>query len=378
LSKKNTVKPKVKKLPAAVKTTRKVKSKAVAAPTTPAVKSTKAVNSKKKASTFRYKNYKFKNFYESETQLTAITHTSDPDKILEAYARLISVYASNHIRDGVEMDDLISEGRRGVCEAIKEFNDPNRRRPSYNFHQACLYKIRSSIFQYCLRNASLIKTPYYVQRGCMHVAQLFKLMSNSATASALIKNKADITEQDILDFIYDEKERLPLKSLAFIKRNITKKVSKQEFDQILSGILNHELGSRHSYIKNNLTDIAKCLHIKEKLWYTASCNNMDYKRVIDLILIARQSKVELNPNLQLTPTDKIENVVFRNQLAAEGERLCGKQPFEIFVKNKVMDKSYDDLALDYSLKKTEVVEIIKQCKTILQNCELFKELNFTK
>lgn len=376
MSKKTTGSKKPKNLPKQKKTgqTNNLKKKSSSSKVKEPNKTT-TKGSKKKTSTLRYKNYKFKNFYASETQLDAITHTTDPNRILEAYSRLISVYASNHIRDGVELDDLISEGKRGVCEAIKEFNDPTRKRPSYNFNQACLYKIRSCIFQYCLRNASLIKTPYYIQRGQMHCGQLFKLMSNNTVASALIKKKGDIGEQDIIDFIYDEKERLPLKSLSFIKRNITKKVSKQEFDQILSGILNHELGSRHSYIKNNLTDVGKCLHIKEKLWYTATCNNMDYSRVIDLILIARQSKVELNPNLYTAPIEKIENIVFRGQLAAEGERLCGKQRFDIFIKNKVMDKNYDDIAKEYGLKKSEVVDIIKQCKNILQNAQFFKELH---
>lgn len=321
------------------------------------------------------KKYTFKHFYESETQLRHITHMSDPEEILKAYNRLIWVHAANHIREGVELEDLLSEGQRGICEAIKEFNDPTRKKPNYNFHQACLYKIRSSIFQYCLRNASLIKTPYYIQRGCMHLGQIFKLMSSQPVAEALLNKKGPATEQDIIDFIYNEKERLPLKPLKFIKAQITKDPKyKAEFKQILNGILHHETGSRHSYVKNNLTDVGKVLHIKEKLFYSSNSNNMNYKRVIELILSARQSKIELNINTYSPQYNDLEATIGNKQLIDYGEKVCGKLEFTIFINNKVLDKSYDELAKEYSLKKLEILTIIRECTDKLRKDKVFQDI----
>lgn len=319
--------------------------------------------------------YEFKHFYESETQLRGITHTSPPEEIVQAYSRLIWVHASNHVREGVEVEDLVAEGQRGICEAIKEFNDPKRKRPTYNFHQACLYKIRSSIFQYCLRNATQIKTPYYIQRGCMHVGQIFKLMmANQNTAETVLKRKGPASEQDIIDFLYDEKERLPVKPKKFIEEQITKPKNTPEFKQIYSGIMNHELGSRHSYVKNNLTDVGKILHIKEKLWYTATSNNMNYARVISLILSARQSKTELNPSTYSPHGNDMDSTIVRREMLEHGNRLCGEKNFEIFVQNKLYDKTYDELSKIYKLKKPVIIDIIKECIKSLRKDEQFIEM----
>lgn len=319
------------------------------------------------------KNYKFKNYFSSETQLKDITHKSDPAKILEAYQRLIFVYANNHVREDVELEDLIAEGQKGICEAIKEANDPNRKAKNYNFNQSCLYKLRTAVYQYCLRNASQIKTPYYIQRGCMHVAQIFKLMTNQSTAEAVLGRTGPATEEEIVDFLYKEDERLPLKPLSFIKAQIIKEESRPEFKQILSGILKHELGSRHGYIKKNLTDVGKILHIKEKIWYTSSTNNMDYARVIDLILSARHSKTELNLAIYSPQYSDVEETAVRNELIERGRNLCGKEYFDIFLENKIMDKSYEEISKKYKIKKSTIVDVVKYCIKILKNDEEFVE-----
>ena len=322
------------------------------------------------------KDYKFRNYFESETQLKDITHKTDPEEIIKAYSRLISVIANNHVREGVELEDLVGEGLAGIVEAIDEY--PRKKKRRYNFQQFCLYKLRQRIFQYCLRSANQIKTPYYIQRGCMHVGQIFKLMANQSVAEKILGKKGSANEQEIIDFLYNDKERLPLKKMQFIRDQIKKDPKSPEFKQILSGVLNHELGSRHSYVKNNLTDVGKILHIKEKLWYTASSNNMDYTRVISLILSARQSKVEFTPNLHSTAFNSGDAELSRKQLLEQGVKVCGEKNFTIFVQNKMYDKNYDELSELYKIRKTEVIDIVKKCIKALRKdpiyMEMFKEL----
>lgn len=319
-------------------------------------------------------NYKFVNYFSSENQLKSVNHKSDPELILKAFNRLVWVYASNHVREGVEIEDLVAEGQKGICKAIQEYNDADRQKPNYNFHQACLYNIRSNIFQYCLRNTTLIKTPYYIQRGCLHFSQIYKLMCEQTTAEKLLKRPGPATEQEIIDFLYDEQERLPLKSMKFIKAQITKKKSKEEFEQILSGILNHELGSRHSYVKNNLTDVGKVLHLKQKLYFTSQSTSKSYKRMIDLILSVKQTKVDLTSLSGSSNPANVEDSVIKNQLITRGKELCGEFNFNVFLQNKLFNKNYQELAEEFNLEKSELVSIIKQCLKLLQDDLLFKEL----
>lgn len=318
--------------------------------------------------------YKFKNFYKSETKINKIDYDSDPEEILDAFSRLIQVFANNHSRESVEVEDLISEGQRGVLEAIEKFSDPaTRAKMNYNFKTLCLYKIRTNIFQYCLRNANQIKTPYYIQRGCMHVSQIFKLMSIQSVAEVILGRPGPATEAEIIDFLYDEHERLPLKSLKFIKAQITKKTPKKEFDLVLSGVLNHERGSRHSYVKNNLTDVGKVLHIKNKIYHTHTLSIKNYQRIIDLILMARRQKVELSPILPEKESTSGSKLT-REKIMIRGREICGDRYFEIFLRNKVGDLSYEELSKKYKIKKSEITKIIKYCTKLLQDDPFFQGL----
>lgn len=338
------------------------------------VKNKASLEKRRQKYTSKQDDYKFENFYASETQLKDIDENSPPELVIEAFSRLIHVHANNHVREGVEIEDLIAEAKSGLVEVIFEAKEDKRKKKkkkTYNFHQACLYRIRQKIFQYCLRNANQIKTPYYIQRGCMHVGQIFKLLANQSTAEKVLGRKGPPTEHEIIAFLYDENERLPLKPMKFIKAQIKKDSSKKEFNQILSGILNHELGSRHSYIKNNLTDVGKVLHIKEKLWYTSSSNNMNYARVIALILSARQTKVELTPTTYAPQYTGMDRHVLQGEIMNLGRKVCGEKEFTIFIQNKVYDKTYDEIAKLYTMKKPVVVDIIKECIKRLRKDENF-------
>lgn len=318
--------------------------------------------------------YPFKNYFVSEKKLSSITHDDAPEEIIEAFGRVIYMYASQHVREGVELEDLIGEARTGVLQAIDYYNDSSKPRKKYSFVQYCLYKIREAVTRYCLRNASMIKTPYYLQRGCMHVGQIFKLMQNQSVAESVLNRPGPASEQEIIDFIYNENERLPLKPKNFIKAHINQKLSKKEKEQVLQGVMNHELGSRHSYVKKNLSDTAKVLHIKEKMVFTAHSNAMSYTRVVDLILSARQQKTELTPLYSKEDQFNINKNLSARELISHGRLVCGEPAFDIFFKNKVEDKSYDELAVLYKKKKQEVVDCIKQCQKVLQKDKLFLEV----
>lgn len=333
---------------------------------------TKTVRDKSKKLSKNSK-YTYKNFFKSEKQLDTITHETDPTVVLTAYQRLIYVYASNHVREGVELEDLMAEAQAGICEAIEDYNNPNTPKRRYTFNQACLYKIREAVYQYCLRNASQIKTPYYIQRGCMHVGQIFKLMQNQKVAEAILKRPGPADEQEIIQFIYNEKERLPLKPKKFIKEQINKKVNKEEFEQIYSGIVSHQLGSKHSYVKNNLTDIGKILHIKEKIWYSADSNNMKYSRVIDLVLAARQSQISLDPTMYGYGGERTEKKVFTREIFDYGKKICGEKEFSILISNKCYDMNYEEISKKFSIKKNTVTDVIKGCIRILRKDPLFQD-----
>jgi len=345
------------------KSTTKTKSKTK--PTKKVTKSTKKTD------------YKFVNYFQSEPQLDEITHKSDPEDILNAYERIIWVTAKKHYKMGrtsTELEDLIAQGQLGVCEAIKRYKNPNTR-PRYKFHMLCLYNIRDYIFKYCIRNVNQLKTPVYIQRELMHVAQIFQLMNNQTVAEAILKREGPSTESEIIAFIYDEDERLPLKSKTFIKKQINKKVNKKEFEQIYNGIISHELGSRHSYVKNNLSDVGKILHIKEKIWYTFKSNNMKYERGIKLILSAKQSQDSLDAAIHSPiPKEVIEQNVAQKQLIDHGSKICGKLNFRILFENKCMDMNYAEISKTHNIKKNMVTDIIKKSIKLLQKDPVFQEM----
>ena len=326
-----------------------------------------------------HKEYEFKNYFESEPQLDTITKDSEVEEILAAYQRIVFVHAKRHLPPanrpgGMELEDLISQGNLGLCDAIDQYRNPDRKTPKYSFHMACLYKIRDNIYNYCIGNANQLGTPRYIQRGLMHVAQIFQLMQNQLVAEQILKRPGPATTQEIVEFIYDEDERLPLKSKTFIKRQINRKVSKKEFEQIYTGVMVHKRGSQHSYVKNNLSDVGKILHIKEKIWYTFKSNNMKYKRGIELILSARRSQTPLEDSYH-APVKKetVESKVAQRELYGRGVELCGEQEFKIVFDNICLGLAYDEIAEKHNLTKANVTDIIKKSLRALRQDEVFIE-----
>lgn len=323
--------------------------------------------------------YKFKNYFESEPQLDTVDQDSEVADILAAYQRIIFVHAKRHLPPanrpgGMELDDLIAQGNLGLCDAIDQYRNPERKTPKYSFHMACLYKIRDHIYKYCIGNANQLGTPAYIQRGLMHVAQIFQLMQNQTVAEQILKRPGPASTQEIVEFIYDEDERLPLKSKTFIKKQINRAVSKKEFEQIYTGVMVHKRGSQHSYVKNNLSDVGKILHIKEKIWYTFKSNNMKYKRGIELILSARRSQTPLEDSLH-APIRKetVESKVAQRELYMRGVELCGEQEFRIVFDNICLGLSYEEIAQKHKMTKPFVTDTVKKCLRALRQDEVFIE-----
>lgn len=323
--------------------------------------------------------YKFKNYFESEPQLDTVNQDSPIEHILAAYQRVVFVQAKRHLPPvnrpgGMELEDLIAQGNLGLCDAVDQYSNPDRKTPKYSFHMACLYKIREHIYTYCIGNANQLGTPRYIQRGLMHVAQIFQLMQNQTVAEQILKRPGPASTQEIVEFLYDDDERLPLKSKTFIKKQINRQVSKKEFEQIYSGVTTHKRGSQHSYVKNNLSDVGKILHIKEKIWYTFKSNNMKYKRGIELILSARRSQTPLEDSLH-APIKKetVESKVAQRELYARGVELCGENEFKIVFDNICLGLSYEEIGNKHGMSKSAVTDIVKKSLRALRQDEVFIE-----
>ena len=307
------------------------------------------------------------------------------EEIIEGYARLIYIHSLKHVREGVEIEDLISEGKRGIIEAYQLYTNPRpeQKIPNYNFHQSCLYKLRSNIFYYCLNNASPLKTPVYIQRGCMHVGQIFKILSNQHAAEELFGREGSASEQEIIDFIYDQTNRLPTLveldngesrySLKEIKAMIVRTEDDKYFEQILDGVLHHRNGSRHSFVKNNLNDKGKVLHIKNKLYFCALQNQMKYKSVIDYILSARVLVHDIDSGVQRPSKLNLDREVTKRRIIEKGVDLVGEYNFTIFMDSVMYDLTYGKIAEKYGIKKSKVSDIINHCMSILRNDKVFQQ-----
>lgn len=315
-----------------------------------------------------------------------------PDKsleeIIDSYRRLIYDRAKKHLREGVELEDLVSEGIQGVIEAYNHYKDPNRKIPSYTFHQACLYKLQK-IFYYCLQNASPLKTPVYVRRGCMHVGQIFKILRDQNVAEELFERPGPATENEIIDFIYDPSQRMPTLdeinkgeseyTIEDIKGFINKPENDQYFDQILDGVLHHRNGNRHGFVKGSLTNKGKLLHIKNKLYFSACQNQMKYERVIELILSARVIMLGLESGMEKPSESDLDVEITKRRVISRGKELVGDLHLNMFVDSVLNGLTYGDISKKYGIPKTEISEIIGNTLNILKNDEIFiqlyKELN---
>jgi hypothetical protein len=101
---------------------------------------------------------------------------------------------------------------------------------------------------------------------------------------------------------------------------------------------------------------------------------MKYPRVIELILMARQSQTDLDPALYGYGSDKIEKKVLTKELFAYGKKVCGDRNFTIFLENKCYDRTYEELANKYKVRKSAITDIVKTCIKILRKDPLMQEV----
>lgn len=314
--------------------------------------------------------YTFDNYYESEPQIDQISHTDSKEAILKAFENINQTYARKHTRPGIEYEDLYLEAQLGILEVVEYWRLGGTKK--YPFKQHCLYKIRETTYQYCLRNIVKTKTPYYIQRGCKHVSQILKILKNAPTAKVLIGSE-DPTDWEIEQFLYDENERLPLKSQEFIIEQINPNLTEAQFEQVYLNIVEHKRGSAHSFVKKNLTDVGKVLHIKEKIWYNATSNNMPFKRVISLILKAQKAKPSYDSVFCGEIDHSPEQLIIFNKVIERGREICGEREFNIFVSSKFLKKTYKEISEEFSIPKNDISEIIHYCLKILKNDSIMQQ-----
>jgi hypothetical protein len=355
-------------------TKKKVSTKSTTSNTKPVKK-----KKRKKTEPEEETQFEFRNYFESEPQLDTIDENSPTEEILAAYQRVILVQAKKHMpKDDrtrhIELEDLIAQGKLGVFDAIDRFKNPNRKNPRHGvFQMECNYKIREHIYAHTLGSSSLLSIPKYIQRGLQHVAQIFNLMQNHTVAEEILKRPGPATDQEIVDFIYNEDERLPLKSKTFIRKQISKKVSKEEFEQIYMGVTTHRRGSQHSFVKNNLSNVGKVLHIKEKIWYTFKSNSTKYSRGVELILSAQRKQIVLEDENIHThiSIDGVESSLVQQELYDRGVELCGEDDFKLVFDSICLGLTYEELSEKYGRKRSEVIESVKLNLKLLRQDEIF-------
>lgn len=316
------------------------------------------------------KEYTFDNYYKSEPQIDEVSYTDDLEIILKAFDNICQTHARKHTAPGVDYEDLYCEARLGVVEVVDFWMSGKKKK--YPFKQHCLYKIREVTYQYCLNNRTEISTPFYIQRGCQHVAQILKILKNAPTSLELIGSE-NPSESEIETFLLDENERLPLKSDEFIRNQINPNLTPAQFIQVYENVTQHKRGSGHSFAKKNLTDVGKVLHLKQKIWYNATSNNMKFSRVIGLILSAQDSKTSCDAGFYGTDTRGPDKELVMLKVLERGSEICGKECFDIFTASKFSRKKYEDIENETGKSKKEISFIVRDCLKKLQQDPLLKQ-----
>jgi predicted DNA-binding protein YlxM (UPF0122 family) len=213
---------------------------------------------------------------------------------------------------------------------------------------------------------------------------MFKFLGNQNTAEDLFGRPGPATEQEIIDFIYDEEDRFPTMdevedgtskyTVEEIKEMIVRDETDDYFDQILDGVLHHRNGNRHPFVKTNLSDKGKVLHIKNKLYFCAQQNQMKYRRVIDLILSARVLVHDIDDSFQKASDYDADKELARKTVLDKGKELVGEEQFNIFIDRVLYDMNYGKIAEKYGIKKSKVSDIINDCLAKLRNSEVLQEL----
>jgi RNA polymerase sigma factor (sigma-70 family) len=98
--------------------------------------------------------------------------SSDEEKALKKYIKLILVIARKYVRQNVEYEDLIMVGVIGLVEAVRNF-DPER---STNFNAYAITRIKGRMYEYCISNTTSISVPTHVGKTKAYAERMTKLL----------------------------------------------------------------------------------------------------------------------------------------------------------------------------------------------------------
>ena len=98
--------------------------------------------------------------------------TSEEEKALKQYIKLILVIARKYVRHNVEYEDLIISGVIGLVEAVRGF-DITR---STNFNAYAITRIKGRMYEFCISNMTSITVPTHVGKTKVYAERMTKLL----------------------------------------------------------------------------------------------------------------------------------------------------------------------------------------------------------
>lgn len=96
--------------------------------------------------------------HEEAVLIRAIQESDDPRslaRLLAAHARMVVAVAARHVRRGIALDDLISEGNLGLVEAARRFDETR----AVRFSTFAAWWIRARIGRFAMQNRRIVAAP---------------------------------------------------------------------------------------------------------------------------------------------------------------------------------------------------------------------------
>jgi len=104
--------------------------------------------------------------------VNGMSASTDEEKALKKYIKLILVIARKYVRQSVEYEDLIMHGVIGLIEAVRNF-DPTR---STNFNAYAITRIKGRMYEYCISNMTSITVPTHVGKTKVYAERMTRLL----------------------------------------------------------------------------------------------------------------------------------------------------------------------------------------------------------
>lgn len=98
--------------------------------------------------------------------------TSEEEKALKQYIRLVLKIAQKYVRNNVEYEDLIMAGATGLVEAVRHF-DVTR---STNFKAYAITRIKGRMYEYCISNLTTISVPTHVGKTRVYIERMTRIL----------------------------------------------------------------------------------------------------------------------------------------------------------------------------------------------------------